>query len=173
MINSLGNQLKSESSAKIYAFLLRKGVRCLEIDTWDGINGEPVVTHGNTLCTKVPLRQVLQEISKHAFENGQAFPVILSLEDHCSFEQQCIAANLYQEILGEALITSEISEQAADASRDSNTLPTPRQLGGKIILKHKKLQATSQEKSPSVQHFASLTEVGKKKILRYLHIYLF
>ena len=51
----IGGQLNSESSAEMYGKLLRKGVRCLEIDMWDG-PVEPRVTHGWTRCTKVPLK---------------------------------------------------------------------------------------------------------------------
>ena len=51
----IGGQLNSESKAEMYGKLLRKGVRCLEIDMWDGVP-EPKVTHGWTKCTKVPLR---------------------------------------------------------------------------------------------------------------------
>ena len=57
----LGHQLNSESSKHCYGKLLRKGVRCLELDCWDGEYGtpgeyEPKITHGNTKCTNISLR---------------------------------------------------------------------------------------------------------------------
>ena len=58
----LGHQLNSESSEHCYGKLLRKGVRCLELDCWDGDYGEdedePKITHGNTKCTNISLRYV-------------------------------------------------------------------------------------------------------------------
>ena len=70
----IGGQLNSKSSADIYGKLLRKGVRCLEIDMWDGDDGQPVVTHGNTLCSKVPLQDVVKVIAANAFADDNLFP---------------------------------------------------------------------------------------------------
>ena len=39
------------------------GYRCLEIDIWDGKNGEPCVTHGNTLTQKFEFKKVIDFIS--------------------------------------------------------------------------------------------------------------
>ena len=65
--------------------MLRKGVRCLEIDLWNGNDGTPDVTHGNTLCTKIKLEEVLKVIANNTgSKSANLFPVILSLEDHCS-----------------------------------------------------------------------------------------
>ncbi len=79
---------------------------------WDGIDGYPVgkqvlllfdfnhplmtklkskiflVTHGNTLCSKIKLSEVVEVIGKNAFESRNLTPVILSLEDHCCILQQ-------------------------------------------------------------------------------------
>ena len=81
--------------------MLRKGVRCLEIDMWDGDDGQPVVTHGKTLCSNVPLQDVVKVIAANAFADDNLFPVILSLEDHCSLEQQRIAAAIYKATFGD------------------------------------------------------------------------
>lgn len=76
--------------------------RCLEIDTWDGPDGEPMVCHGYTLTSKVPLAHVLQTIKGSAFIANE-YPIILSIENHCNPPQQEKMAALFRIILGESL----------------------------------------------------------------------
>lgn len=42
----LGNQLYGGASTEGYKTVLLRGCRCIEIDCWDGENGEPKVVHG-------------------------------------------------------------------------------------------------------------------------------
>lgn len=51
-----GDQLASASSTKRYIDDLLRGCRCVELDCWNGENGEPVVYHGHTLTTKLTFR---------------------------------------------------------------------------------------------------------------------
>ena len=46
-------------------------------------DGEPEVTHGHTLCSKVKLIEVIIALQRYAFVNSQ-LPVQMSLEMHCS-----------------------------------------------------------------------------------------
>lgn len=48
-----GNQLSSRSSVLRYVEVLRAGCRSVEVDVWDGKNGEPMVKHGYTVTTEV------------------------------------------------------------------------------------------------------------------------
>jgi len=79
----------------------------VELDLWDGADGRPAVTHGMTMCSKIPLVHALDEIAAAAFDVSP-FPVILSLEDHLSPAQQAVAAADMKRILGEALLTAPL-----------------------------------------------------------------
>ena len=77
----VGHQLTSQSSDDMYRRLLLQGVRSLEIDCWDGPHGDPIVTHGRTLCSKISFSSVAKAIADTAFITSP-FPVTLSLEMH-------------------------------------------------------------------------------------------
>ncbi|KAF0040703.1 hypothetical protein F2P81_006601 [Scophthalmus maximus] len=68
---------------------------------------EPVVYHGYTLTTKILFKDVIKTVEQHAFEVS-AFPVILSLENHCSQEQQEVMAQYLISILGEKLLSEPV-----------------------------------------------------------------
>uniref|UniRef100_A0A8C8SCI3 Phosphoinositide phospholipase C n=1 Tax=Pelusios castaneus TaxID=367368 RepID=A0A8C8SCI3_9SAUR len=78
-----GDQLLSQSKVEMYARVLQDGCRCVEVDCWDGPDGEPVVHHGYTLTSKILFRDVMEAINKNAFVKNE-FPVILSIENHYS-----------------------------------------------------------------------------------------
>ncbi|XP_068572495.1 1-phosphatidylinositol 4,5-bisphosphate phosphodiesterase eta-1 [Cebidichthys violaceus] len=129
-----GDQLLSHSKTDMYAWVLQSGCRCVEVDCWDGPDGEPMVQHGYTLTSKIPFKSVIGTINKYAFINNQ-YPVILSIENHCSIQQQKKIAQYLREIFGDKL-------DVRDAlSRDSKTLPSPQSLQGKILIKGKSLPA--------------------------------
>jgi Ca2+-binding EF-hand superfamily protein len=120
-----GDQLQSASSVEQYVYVLRKGCRCVEVDLWDGQSGEPVVFHGGTLTSKILFRDVLRAIAENAFVTSP-YPVILSLENHLSAEQQDVAAAMIRSELGTMLLTDLGAR---------NQLPSPNELRLKIIIK--------------------------------------
>ncbi|VDO78256.1 unnamed protein product [Heligmosomoides polygyrus] len=108
------------------------------------------------ICVSI---QVIEIIKKSAFTTS-SLPVILSIENHCSLQQQAKMAQmfkvefvavyfmncseflipcpiiLFQTVLGDKLVTSFLFE--ADFS-DSPRLPSPWQLRNKILIKNKKM----------------------------------
>ncbi|KAJ8280484.1 hypothetical protein GJAV_G00055130 [Gymnothorax javanicus] len=127
-----GDQLLSHSKTDMYAWVLQSGCRCIEVDCWDGPDGEPMVQHGYTLTSKITLKSVIEAINKYAFVNNE-YPVILSIENHCNIQQQKKIAQYLREIFGDKLDVGE------SLSKDPKMLPSPNSLKGKILIKGKRL----------------------------------
>nr|XP_034357852.1 1-phosphatidylinositol 4,5-bisphosphate phosphodiesterase eta-2 isoform X1 [Arvicanthis niloticus] len=134
----VGDQLMSQSRVDMYAWVLQAGCRCVEVDCWDGPDGEPIVHHGYTLTSKILFKDVIETINKYAFIKNE-YPVILSIENHCSVVQQKKMAQYLTDILGDKLDLSSVS------SEDATMLPSPQMLKGKILVKGKKLPANISE----------------------------
>ncbi|XP_037936423.1 1-phosphatidylinositol 4,5-bisphosphate phosphodiesterase gamma-1-like [Teleopsis dalmanni] len=126
-----GDQFSSDSSCEAYARALRMGCRCIELDCWNGPDNLPYIFHGHTMTSKIKFKDVIKTIKDHAFVTSE-FPVILSIEQNCSLEQQRNMAQALIEEFGDMLLTQR-------CDRSESQLPSPYQLRKKIILKHKKL----------------------------------
>ncbi|XP_039089116.1 1-phosphatidylinositol 4,5-bisphosphate phosphodiesterase delta-4 isoform X3 [Hyaena hyaena] len=134
----VGDQICGQSSVEGYIRALKRGCRCVEVDIWDGPGGEPVVYHGHTLTSRIPFKDVVVTVAQYAFQTSD-YPVILSLENHCSWEQQQVIAQHLTEILGEQLLSTTLDGLLP------TQLPSPEELRGKILVKGKKLQTLEED----------------------------
>ena len=150
----VGNQVTGDSSVDAYINALKAGCRCVErkspagvsvtvtildipVDCWDGDDGEPIIYHGHTLTSKILFKDVVEACKKYAFESSD-YPVIFSIENHCSVEQQDKMAEHMINILGDLLYRDTIQEQEQE-------LPSPESLRWKILIKAKRLPLNGNE----------------------------
>lgn len=125
----LGRQVAGLSSVEGYISALVKRCRCIEIDCWDGKDGRPVVNHGRTLSTEVLFEDCVSVISKYAFASS-TYPLIISLEVHCSDRQQIVMVEIMKKYFGDSLLLEPLMT-------NSFSLPSPEELRNKILIKVK------------------------------------
>uniref|UniRef100_A0A1I7VXC7 Phosphoinositide phospholipase C n=1 Tax=Loa loa TaxID=7209 RepID=A0A1I7VXC7_LOALO len=133
-----GYQINSKSSVEMYRYVLLSGCRSIELDCWDGSGSEPVITHGPSQLTRVTpilFKDVIIAIAETAFVVSE-FPVILSLENHCSVKQQKKIALYCREIFGNFLLTEPLNNYPI---KQGVSLPSPNVLRKKILIKNKKI----------------------------------
>lgn len=125
------DQFRGPSDKSGYIRALKMGCRCVEVDVWDGPDGEPVVCTGHSLSRPLALHSVLEAIAKFAFVASE-YPLILCIENHCLLQQQKILLQHLTRILGDKLYRDLPAEGAL-------YLPSPHELRRRILLKGKKL----------------------------------
>ncbi|KAJ2062198.1 1-phosphatidylinositol 4,5-bisphosphate phosphodiesterase delta-1, partial [Coemansia sp. S2] len=132
----IGDQIVGTSKVEGYVRALLRGCRCIEVDCWDGGYGEPVVSHGHTLTTRILFEDVIIAVSQYAFAVSP-YPVILSFEMHCSLPQQARMATILKKHLGAMLVVAPIGGE------QEYELPSPNQLKYRVIVKNKVLSTST------------------------------
>ncbi|UJR35038.1 hypothetical protein I4U23_027814 [Adineta vaga] len=122
------NQIYGDSNPEAYNRALRAGCRVLEIDCYDGDDGQPIVTHGYTFVRSCSFESIIRLIEPNLFKTSP-YPVILSIENHCSIQQEKEIARILREILGNRLLTQP------PFSRNSWLLPSPEDLKYKVLIR--------------------------------------
>ncbi|KAG7243279.1 hypothetical protein INR49_011726 [Caranx melampygus] len=139
-------QLTGLSSVEMYRQVLLTGCRCVELDCWKGRpqDEEPYITHGFTMTTEIPFKEVIEAIAESAFKTSP-YPVILSFENHVdSAKQQAKMAEYCRTIFGDALLIDPLEKYPVRListqilSGPGQLLPSPQEMLGKILIKNKK-----------------------------------
>ncbi|XP_028847122.1 inactive phospholipase C-like protein 2 [Denticeps clupeoides] len=120
-------QVRGVSGVAGYVRALRLGCRCLELDVWEGPEGQPVVCKGHTHTRPPSFASVMEVVGRLAFAVSE-FPLILCIENHCSADQQRIMVRHLQDSLGERL------HQGLLGNGEEGPLPSPAALKGRVLL---------------------------------------
>ncbi|KAL5378032.1 hypothetical protein PMIN04_011024 [Paraphaeosphaeria minitans] len=135
----MAHQLFGESHASAYETALYTGSRCVEIDAWDHDDNkdEPKVTHGYTLVSNIPFRQVCEVlrdvVDKEAREERNAAPIIISLENHCGAHGQLRMVQIMREVFGERILSKAVRDRGT-CEQEGGDHVTLAELGNKIVL---------------------------------------
>ena len=137
------------------------------MDCWDGADGEPVIYHGWTLTSKLLFKDVLTDAIKPYAFSTSPYPLILSIENHCSREQQDRMAELFRSVLGDLLWTDPVDTSLS-------ALPSPNFLKNKILIKAKRIKLTANGSIDSDANGDDIMEIPKGRGSdSFLHKYFF
>ena len=115
---------------------------------------EPRVLHGYTATKEIPFRKVCEVIRDFAFANSE-LPLIVSLEVHCSHQQQDVMVELIHDYWSEYLVPTP-----KDFS-DTTSLPPLASLKKKILVKVKFSPAKKSSQKKTLRRKTSKESVDR------------
>ncbi|NXQ99796.1 PLCD4 phosphodiesterase, partial [Sagittarius serpentarius] len=122
------DQIRGQSSIEGYIRALKRGCRCLEVDCWDGPNGEPMVYHGHTFTSKIPFREVVSTLGKTSWGTSSSPPPPMGASPPSSRPQSNAGPGGQQ-----------VPWRRWVPKVPTSLSPTPQELKHKILLKGKKI----------------------------------
>jgi hypothetical protein len=143
-----GNQLSSESKPEAILRALKLGVRVVELDAWDGASPEagPIVNHGHTVCKPTSFRACVEAVKEGAFI-ASPYPVIITIENHCSPPFQAQQRDILTSVLGDSLYLWPGGPNPGDWAKGPDEWASPKDLLNKVVIRDK---PTQRKKSGSV-----------------------
>ena len=141
-------QQLGKTDLQSYTLALYRGARAIELDVWDGPRGGgPVVCVGTSSFSEqhsieskssssnssLPFMDVILTISHFLQAEPNSLPIILLIENHCSLLFQEKMASDIAKILG----NRNQLYAPNPATKDTDPLPSPAQLRGKVVIQSK------------------------------------
>jgi hypothetical protein len=149
------DQLINNSSTLCFYEALKMGVRCLEVEVWDGSEGEPIVAPKADLSRMLLFEEVVRCVGKWAFRFSD-YPLIFCIENHCSADQMLKMKKYMTTHFADAIYRVTEKEFLKEE------FPSPQKLMKKIIIKtktaysHKKFKDKLLEKDQKREDQGSL-----------------
>ena len=119
---------------QMYTSALYRGVRCIEMDLFDGTDDRPVIARFEPQSPEDPcldVANVLKIIRSFLLEHPNSYPVILNIENHCSFDVQRTFSEIIENVLGSKGLL-------AKPKTETKVLPSPASMIGKVLLMGKR-----------------------------------
>jgi len=129
-----GNQLSSPPSSEMFREALREGCRFVELDIWNGPEGEPICALNSAAPRTITFRDAVESIAENAFYSTP-YPVFIALEIHCNEEQQNRLVQHMKDYFGDAMVPANEMEKTKLTSPEF----TPAKLLRRFLIKTKKI----------------------------------
>lgn len=125
-----GQMSGNDTTSRPYYEAIKSGCRCIELETWDGTKGEPVVASSHNLASMLLFEDVVKCLAKWVFKFSD-FPFFLFIENHCDLEQMIKMKKTMSKHFGDAIY------RVTEKEFLNEKFPSPEKLKKKIVIKTK------------------------------------